>query len=67
LLDLANNTIDDAGKFAISSVYGLKERKAIYQEGLGATLIDETFDIKNKPYNTPKRNKTTNNLISPLR
>jgi hypothetical protein len=28
LLDLANNTIDDAGKFAYS-VYGLKERKAI--------------------------------------
>jgi hypothetical protein len=26
-------------------------------EGLGATLIDDDFDI-NKPYNTPKRNKT---------
>jgi CubicO group peptidase (beta-lactamase class C family) len=64
LLDLATNTIDDAGKFAISSVYGLKERKAIYREGLGATLIDDSFDVS-KPYNTPKRNKTTNNLIYP--
>lgn len=38
LMDLATNTIDEAGKFATSSVYGLKERKAIYREGLGATL-----------------------------
>ena len=37
MIDLATNTIDDAGKFATSAVYGLKERKAIYREGLGAT------------------------------
>lgn len=35
LVDLAKNSIDDSGKFALSSVYGLKERKAIYREGLG--------------------------------
>lgn len=64
LIDLAKNTIDEAGKFATASVYGLKERKAIYREGLGATLIDDSFDI-NKPYNTPKRNKTANNLTYP--
>ena len=42
----------------------MKERKAIYREGLGATLIDDNFDV-NKPYDTPKRNKTVNNLAFP--
>ena len=64
LIDLAKNTIDEAGKFATASVYGLKERKAIYREGLGATLIDDSFDTS-KPYNVPKRNKTANNLTYP--
>ena len=64
LIDLATNTIDEAGKFATASVYGLKERKAIYREGLGATLIDDEFDTS-KPYDTPKRNKKANNLIYP--
>ena len=39
-----------------SSVYGLKKRKAIYREGLGATLINDDFD-ESKPYLTPKTNK----------
>lgn len=64
LIDLAKNKINEAGKFATASVYGLKERKAIYREGLGATLIDDNFDV-NKPYDTPKRNKTVNNLAFP--
>ncbi|MCI9845380.1 serine hydrolase domain-containing protein [Flavobacterium pectinovorum] len=64
LIDLATNTIDDAGKFATSSVYGLKERKAIYREGLGATLINDDFDVS-KPYLVPKRNKLVNNLPFP--
>lgn len=57
LIDLATNTIDEAGKFATSSVYGLKERKAIYREGLGATLINDDFDVS-KPYLLPKRTKS---------
>jgi hypothetical protein len=40
------------GNFATASVYGLKERKAIYREGLGATLIDSDFD-ETKPYEVP--------------
>ena len=31
LIDLAKNTINESGKFAVASVYGLKERKAIYR------------------------------------
>jgi CubicO group peptidase (beta-lactamase class C family) len=65
LIDLATNTIDDAGKFATSNVYGLKERKAIYREGLGATLINDDFDVS-KPYLLPKRIKTENNLAFPF-
>ncbi|MDX6190612.1 serine hydrolase [Flavobacterium sp. Fl-318] len=64
LLDLATNKIDEAGKFATSAVYGLKERKAIYREGLGATLINEDFDVS-KPYLLPKRIKLVNDLSFP--
>jgi CubicO group peptidase (beta-lactamase class C family) len=61
---LANNKVDENGKFVTASVFGLKERKAIYREGLGATLINDDFDVT-KPYEVPKRTKLTNNLPFP--
>ena len=64
MIDLAKNKIEDAGKFAVASVYGLKARKAIYREGLGATLINDDFDVS-KPYLVPKRTKLNNNLPFP--
>src|SRR6218665_467896 len=64
LVDLAKNTIDEKDQSASASVYGLKTRKAIYREGLGAVLIDADFDVK-APYNRPKRNFTNNNLPFP--
>jgi CubicO group peptidase (beta-lactamase class C family) len=64
LVDLAKNEINDTEKFATASVYGFKKRKAIYREGLGATLIDDDFDVS-KPYNVPKRVKLNNNLSFP--
>ncbi|MFV8269132.1 serine hydrolase domain-containing protein [Flavobacterium sp. GT2N3] len=64
MIDLAKNKIEDVGKFAAASVYGLKERKAIYREGLGATLINDDFDVT-KPYEVPKRTKLNNNLPFP--
>ncbi|WP_300569301.1 serine hydrolase [Flavobacterium sp.] len=64
MIDLAKNEIDETAKFASASVYGLKSRKAIYREGLGAVLIDENFDV-NKPYAVPKRTKLDNNLPFP--
>jgi CubicO group peptidase (beta-lactamase class C family) len=64
LIDLAQNEIDESGQFATASVKGLKERKAIYREGLGATLINDDFDI-NQPYLTPKREFLKNNLSFP--
>jgi hypothetical protein len=64
MIDLATNTIVVNGKFATASVYGLKERKAIYREGLGATLVDAAFD-ESAPYEIPKRSKSDINLPFP--
>lgn len=64
MMDLATNTIDEAGKFATAAVYGMKERKAIYREGLGATLINDDFNVSS-PYDIPKRIKVFNNLPFP--
>jgi CubicO group peptidase (beta-lactamase class C family) len=64
LIDLAKNTIDESGMFATASVKGLKERKAIYREGLGATLINDDFDTS-KPYLVPKRDRSKSNLVYP--
>ncbi len=63
-VDWATNEINDSEHFTTSNVYGLKERKAIYREGLGATLINDDFDVT-KPYEVPKRTKTNNNLPFP--
>jgi CubicO group peptidase (beta-lactamase class C family) len=64
MIDLAKNSVDESGKFATANVYGLKKRKAIFREGLGATLINDDFDVS-KPYDVPKRIKLNNNLPFP--
>ena len=63
-VDWATNEINEEEKSAISNVYGLKKRKAIYREGLGATLINDDFDVT-KPYLVPKRTKINTNLPFP--
>lgn len=63
-IDWATNSIDDSEQTVSSTFYGLKKRKAIYREGLGATLINDDFDVS-KPYLTPKRTKLENNLPYP--
>jgi CubicO group peptidase (beta-lactamase class C family) len=63
-VDWATNEINDTERFVTSKVYGLKERKAIYREGLGATLINDDFDVT-KPYLVPKRTQLKNNLPFP--
>ncbi|GEP49975.1 serine hydrolase [Flavobacterium noncentrifugens] len=64
LVTLATNKIDEVGKSATASVFGLKTRKAVFREGLGAVLIDDDFDA-NAKYDIPKRNFTTLNLPFP--
>lgn len=63
-VDWATNAIDENDKSVLSKVYGLKARKAIYREGLGATLINDDFDVT-KPYNVPKRNASQSSLPYP--
>ena len=65
MITMAKNELNDADKTGIASVFGLKKRKAIYREGLGATLIDDDFDMS-KPYLVPKRNFTKINLPYPF-
>ena len=55
-VDWATNEINEANKSVTSTVHGLKERRAIYREGLGATLINDDFDFT-KPYEVPHRPK----------
>lgn len=60
----AENEINESGKFATATVFGLKKRKAIYRNGLGATLIDDNYDVT-KPYEIPKRTKLNCKLPFP--
>jgi CubicO group peptidase (beta-lactamase class C family) len=60
----ATNEINESGKFATATVFGLKKRKAIYRVGLGATLINDNFDVT-KSYEVPKRVKLKNKLPFP--
>lgn len=64
LISLAKNQINDLQKWASASVFGLKERKAIYREGLGATLINDTYDPDAKVY-VPKRQRLASNIPFP--
>ncbi len=65
LIKLANSQIDQEQQQVSSSVFGLMERKAIYMDGLGCVLINETYD-SNKPNLKPKRTKKVNNLPFPF-
>lgn len=62
LVDLARNSVNQTKQFALSSVYGIKERKAIYRPGLGATLIDDDFDVS-QPYLVPRRTLQPNTAL----
>lgn len=64
LVKLATNSIHEAGLYATSSVFGLKERKAVYREGLGAVLVDDSFDAS-APYLVPKRNRRFDHIAFP--
>jgi CubicO group peptidase (beta-lactamase class C family) len=64
MVRMAKNEINTEEKSAVSKVFGLKKRKAIYREGLGATLINDDFNVT-KPYLVPKRNQNPVNLPYP--
>jgi hypothetical protein len=63
-VNLATDKVDIENKFAISSVFGLLTRKAMYRKGLGAVLtLNKTDEIAS--YLVPKRLKVDNNTSFP--
>ncbi|MBU2973023.1 serine hydrolase domain-containing protein [Zobellia sp. B3R18] len=62
LIKLAD--VETDGKSASASVFGLMERKAICNEGLGCTLVNDDYD-PNTIIPTPQREKQNNNLKFP--
>ncbi|MCF6279021.1 MAG: beta-lactamase family protein [Flavobacteriaceae bacterium] len=63
-INKAKNEIDKTEKTVTATVFGLKSRTAVYREGLGAVLINDTYD-KNASYLVPKRNKVPKKLPFP--
>jgi CubicO group peptidase (beta-lactamase class C family) len=63
-VNLATDAIDTENKWAISSVFGLLNRKAIYRAGLGAVLTIDTRD-ESASYLVPKRLKANNSTPFP--
>ncbi len=48
IMPKAKNTIKANGKIVETTIFGFKKRTAIYRDGLGALLIDDTYDIAKK-------------------
>ncbi|MEB8329132.1 serine hydrolase [Flavobacteriaceae bacterium KMM 6897] len=64
LIKLAKSEVDNDAKTASSSVFGFVERKAVYREGLGSVLVNDTYDYTIKPL-LPKRLILENGLPFP--
>ena len=54
LIKMAKTAVDSKSKQASSTVFGVMKRTAIYREGLGAVLINGTYDAK-KNHPIPNR------------
>lgn len=63
-VNLADDQVNTEKKSVTASVFGLKERKAIYREGLGSVLVSQDFDV-NASYAKPLRNRVKKNLPFP--
>ncbi|MGY8915888.1 MAG: serine hydrolase, partial [Flavobacteriales bacterium] len=64
LIKLATTEVDQTQKTASSSVFGLMKRKAVYREGLGSVLVNDSYDYE-KEYLRPKRQALKNNFPFP--
>lgn len=65
LIKLAKSEVDTDAKTVSSSVFGLMERKAVYRDGLGSVLVNDSYDY-NKEYLHPKRQALGNNFQFPF-
>ncbi len=63
-INLAKNHVDVSNKIVTSDVFGLMERKAIYVEGLGAILVNDSYNNNHK-FIIPNRDKSPKDLPFP--
>ena len=64
-INLGSDKINEAEKTSSASVFGLLTRTAIYREGLGSVLINDSFDTSLK-VRVPKRTKPDNTSVYPF-
>lgn len=64
LVELAEDEINEKEKSASASVFGLLTRKAVYRDGIGATLVTKDFDYT-QPYLKPSRVYSTDTTAYP--
>lgn len=60
----ATNEVDFDNKSVTTKVFGLKKRTAVYREGLGTVVTNESYD-PTEPYLVPRRNKNALELPFP--
>jgi CubicO group peptidase (beta-lactamase class C family) len=65
LIKFSSSEIDLGNKRAEASVFGLKNRKALFREGLGGVLLNETAEL-DRDYLKPNRTITFDSLPYPL-
>ncbi|UCE93213.1 MAG: serine hydrolase [Flavobacteriaceae bacterium] len=63
-ISLASYQIDEKEKSVTASLFGLMKRKAVFKEGLGAILINDSYD-SSKEFPKPDRHFTYNALPYP--
>ena len=63
-MDLAKTKVNLKEKSVTSTAFGLKTRKAIYKDGLGAILLPHGKE--NKPLNLPKPKRNFNSINKPF-
>ena len=63
-VNLANDIVDRTLKTSVATVFGLKERKAVFREGLGSVLINDSYDPTMRIL-TPNRHYTKTGLEYP--
>ncbi len=61
---LSSNKVDFEEKSVTSGVFGIKKRKALFVEGLGAILVNEDFDPQ-MSFDVPRRDKSSEELPFP--
>ncbi|MDC6363364.1 MULTISPECIES: serine hydrolase domain-containing protein [Flavobacteriaceae] len=65
LIELAETQVDETEESASSTVYGLMERTAVYRDGLGTVLINDSYD-PDKLTIRPNRNKIMDTIPYPF-